>query len=221
MPSRRRRHRPSGASLAGAPQATLRDPSAEPVLEAGPGSAGERRPTSVLFGLTLAGLLAASVFAVYWQARNFDFVLLDDGVYVSDNPNVQQGLSLRNLKWSCQFQDGNWIPLTWLSLMLDADLSGPSPRGYHITNVLLHVANTLILFVLLTRATGGAIKSRNCRRLVRTTSAARGIGGVDCGAQGRSQHAFRAGILVGLRRIRDSQGPDGDVARLRHRRTPS
>ena len=79
--------------------------------------------------------------------------------YVSDNPNVQQGLSLRNLKWSCQFQDGNWIPLTWLSLMLDADLSGPSPRGYHITNVLLHVANTLILFVLLTRATGGAIKS--------------------------------------------------------------
>ena len=62
------------------PQATLRDPSAEPVLEAGPGSAGERRPTSVLFGLTLAGLLAASVFAVYWQARNFDFVLLDDGV---------------------------------------------------------------------------------------------------------------------------------------------
>jgi protein O-mannosyl-transferase len=141
------------------PHAALRDPSSKPVREAGTGSAGERRLPSVRFGVTLAGLLAVSVFAVYWQTRNFDFVLLDDGVYVSDNPNVQQGLSLKNLKWSCQFQDGNWIPLTWLSLMLDADLSGPSPRGYHITNVLLHVANTLILFVLLTRATGGAVKS--------------------------------------------------------------
>jgi Flp pilus assembly protein TadD len=159
MPSRKRRDRPSSEPLGEASQAALRDSSSERAREAGQGPANERRPTSVLFGLTLAGLLAASVFAVYWQARNFDFVLLDDGVYVSDNPNVQQGLSLRNLKWSCQFQDGNWIPLTWLSLMLDADLSGPSPRGYHITNVLLHVVNTLILFVLLTRATGEAVKS--------------------------------------------------------------
>jgi protein O-mannosyl-transferase len=159
MPSRKRRDRPSSESLGRTPQAALRDPSSERAREAGPGPAGERRPTSVRFGLMFASLLAVSVFVVYWQARNFDFVLLDDGVYVSDNPNVQQGLSLRNLKWSCQFQDGNWIPLTWLSLMLDSDLSGPSPRGYHITNVLLHVANTLILFVLLTRATGGAVKS--------------------------------------------------------------
>ena len=160
-----------------------------------------------------------SVFAVYWQARNFDFVLLDDGVYVSDNPNVQQGLSLQNLKWSCQFQDGNWIPLTWLSLMLDSDLSGPSPRGYHITNVLLHVANTLILFVLLTRATGVPVKSAIVAGLFGLHPLHVESVAWIAERQGRSQHIFRAGVVVGLRRIRDSEKPDSEVARLRHRRT--
>src|ERR1700722_8143365 len=99
MPSRKRRVRPSSEPLGGTPQAALREPSSERARDDAAASGGGRRPTWPRFGLTLAGLLAASVFAVYWQARNFDFVLLDDGVYVSDNPNVQQGLSLRNLKW--------------------------------------------------------------------------------------------------------------------------
>jgi tetratricopeptide (TPR) repeat protein len=104
--------------------------------------------------LVLAGLLVAAVLLVYWQAGGFDFILLDDPVYVSENVHVQRGITLQNFRWSfAEFHDANWIPLTWLSLMLDAQISGPGPRGFHLTNVLLHAANACVLFAVLARAT--------------------------------------------------------------------
>jgi tetratricopeptide (TPR) repeat protein len=91
---------------------------------------------------------------VYWQVGGFDFILLDDPVYVSENAHVQRGITLPNLVWSfAEFHDSNWIPLTWLSLMLDAQVSGPGPRGFHLTNVLLHAANACVLFAVLARGT--------------------------------------------------------------------
>jgi protein O-mannosyl-transferase len=115
---------------------------------------GGRRP------ILLSGLLIASTLLVYGQTAGFDFVALDDPTYVTGNIHVQGGLTWPNVVWSfSKFHDANWIPLTWLSLMLDTGLFGLRPSGYHLTNVALHVANTLLLFAFLVRATGNQIRS--------------------------------------------------------------
>ncbi|HEX4826069.1 MAG TPA: tetratricopeptide repeat protein [Candidatus Polarisedimenticolaceae bacterium] len=102
----------------------------------------------------LTALLVVATLAVYAQTAGASFITADDGVYVTANPTVQAGLTGPGLKWAFGFRDANWIPLTWLSLMLDATLGGTGPRLFHLTNVLLHLASTLLLFLALTRMTG-------------------------------------------------------------------
>ena len=93
--------------------------------------------------------------AIYWQVRGFEFVNFDDVDYVYGNARVLSGLGLDGLRWAFStFHAGNWHPLVWLSLMLDAQFWGTWAGGYHLTNLALHVANGLLLFVLLQRATG-------------------------------------------------------------------
>jgi Flp pilus assembly protein TadD len=102
----------------------------------------------------LSAMLVAATLAVYLQAARFNFVMVDDPVYVGDNEHVRQGLSVGNLGWAfTTFHDGNWFPLTWISLMLDASIYGLWPGGYHLTNVLLHTANVLLVFATFTRMT--------------------------------------------------------------------
>jgi protein O-mannosyl-transferase len=99
--------------------------------------------------------LAVSTLLVFWQVRNFDFVDYDDNDYVYENPHVLNGLTADAVWWA--FTTGhsaNWHPLTWLSLMLDCQLFGPGPGGFHLVNVLLHLANTLLLFMVLKKMTG-------------------------------------------------------------------
>jgi tetratricopeptide (TPR) repeat protein len=105
-------------------------------------------------------LLAAVTLAVFSQAAFFDFVAFDDDDYFRENPHVLSGLSLGGIAWA--FQTGfasNWHPLTWISLMLDVDLFGGGPMAPHITNILLHTANVVLLFALLRRLTGSHWKS--------------------------------------------------------------
>ena len=104
-------------------------------------------------------LLVAGTLAVYSQAVGFSFINIDDPTYASQNPQVQAGLSLAGLRWSLGVHDCNWVPLTWLSLMLDSTLFGIGPAGYHATNVVLHAANALILFLALASATGYTARS--------------------------------------------------------------
>ena len=93
--------------------------------------------------------------AIYWQVRGFDFVNFDDVDYVYGNTRVLAGLGIDGVRWAFStFHAGNWHPLVWLSLMLDAQFWGTWAGGFHVTNVALHVANGLLLFVLLQRATG-------------------------------------------------------------------
>jgi protein O-mannosyl-transferase len=108
----------------------------------------------------LAALLVVAVLAVYLRCTWFDFIYLDDLMYVCENRHVLGGLTVENIAWSFTgFHDFNWIPFTWLSLMLDADLHGSSPGGYHLTNVLLHTANSVLLFAFLVRATRCQLRS--------------------------------------------------------------
>jgi hypothetical protein len=103
----------------------------------------------------LVMLLSLVNFLLYWQVRNFDFIILDDHAYAL-NPMVQSGLTLDGLRWAFtgfDYNTGNWHPLTWLSLMLDRQLYGMYAGGYHLTNLLIHMANTILLFVVLCRMT--------------------------------------------------------------------
>ncbi len=78
--------------------------------------------------LFVSGLLVAVVFAVFGQTLKHDFVNFDDETYFTANPHVNTGLNARNAAWAFQIgYAANWHPLTWLALMLDAQLFGRGP----------------------------------------------------------------------------------------------
>jgi len=105
-------------------------------------------------------VLIAVVVVVYWPVRNYDFINLDDPSYVTENRHVQAGLSWDSVVWAFTTTHAGFrIPLTWLSLMLDFELYGMNAGGYHVTNVLLHLANALLLFFILKRMTGALWRS--------------------------------------------------------------
>lgn len=98
--------------------------------------------------------LAFATIVVFWQVLNHDFVIYDDPYYITHNTNVTQGLTRDSIVWA--FTTGyfsNWHPLTWLSHMTDCQLFGLNPRWHHLTSLLLHLANTLLLFAVLKRMT--------------------------------------------------------------------
>src|SRR5215472_2196826 len=127
------------------------DPTIESRLEAGaaPSTGEEQRGTArgrLARPWLICLALAVSVAAVYWPALRYDFISLDDPVYFSENPHVLGGLTTDNVKWAfTTTEDASWYPLSWLSFMLDAQLFGSGAAGPHATNVLLHVANCLLL----------------------------------------------------------------------------
>ena len=105
-------------------------------------------------------LLAAVTLAVFWPVLGHDFINLDDNVYVTENHHVLGGLTWQSVLWAfTNLEAGFWQPLTWLSHMLDVTLFGLKPWGHHLTNLLLHTANTVLLFVLLRRMTGALWRS--------------------------------------------------------------
>ncbi|MBI2822453.1 MAG: tetratricopeptide repeat protein [Acidobacteria bacterium] len=105
-------------------------------------------------------ILAALTLAAFWNTLDNDFVLYDDNVYVTTNRHVQQGVTPAGLQWAFTTTHGaNWHPLTWMSHMLDCELFGLNPRGHHLTSLLLHLANTLLLFAALQGVTGALWRS--------------------------------------------------------------
>jgi len=100
-------------------------------------------------------LLAVVVFAVYLPVLSHPFVIYDDVDYVSQNRQVQQGLTLGTLRWALTSMEfSNWHPLTWMSHAFDCDVFGLDAGGHHFTSLLLHAINAVILFLLLWRMTG-------------------------------------------------------------------
>ncbi len=107
-----------------------------------------------------AATLAGITFAAFWPALGCEFINYDDPDYVSRNPHVTAGISLDGVRWAfTSFECSNWHPLTWLSLQADAALFGPNPRGFHLTNVLLHCANAALAFLALRSLTGAYWRS--------------------------------------------------------------
>jgi len=125
----------------------IRSPLSNPSLRRSGG------PSTVVF--CLAAVLVVVTLAAYWQVLDFPFVDYDDPTYVTDNPQVKNGLTADGIRWA--FTTGhasNWHPLTWLSHMLDCTLFGLHAGRHHLVNVMLHAANAVLLLELLRRLTG-------------------------------------------------------------------
>ena len=106
-----------------------------------------------LFGV--CALLLLAVGLVFGQTVGFGFVNIDDDKYVYNTPQVFHGLSAAGVVWAfTHCHAANWHPLTWLSLMLDCQLYGLNAGGHHLTNVLLHAATAVLLFLVLRQMTG-------------------------------------------------------------------
>ena len=106
--------------------------------------------------MVLACLLAmAAAFALYAPTIRYDFVTLDDPIYVETSPMVQHGFSWAGIKLAWTTAPENyWAPLLWMSYMFDMELSGGAPWSCHLTNVVLFSLSTGMLFLLLRRWTG-------------------------------------------------------------------
>ena len=105
-------------------------------------------------------LLALTTLAVFLPVARHDYVNYDDSDYVTANAHVQTGLKWENVVWA--FKSGhasNWHPLTWMSHMLDIQFFGDKPGPQHLVNLGFHIADTLLLFLLLRRMTGALWRS--------------------------------------------------------------
>ena len=103
----------------------------------------------ICFGLSLVVILP------FYQTSQFEFVIYDDSPYILSNKNIQNGFNRTSISWAfTTLFASNWQPITWLSLMLDYKMFGTNAGGYHVTNVLIHLVNTLLLFLILNKMTG-------------------------------------------------------------------
>jgi protein O-mannosyl-transferase len=102
-------------------------------------------------------LLATLTLAVFWPVTDHDFINYDDPLYVTQNPYIQAGLTWEGLAWAFGRLHGNgtyWHPLTWVSHMVDCELYGSMPWGHHLTSVLFHAANAVLVFLVFLQMTG-------------------------------------------------------------------
>jgi protein O-mannosyl-transferase len=97
-------------------------------------------------------LLILLIMSAYAQVREFDFLNYDDDKYVTANNKIQEGLTLKNISWALTAEvSGNWHPITLFTHMLDVSLFGFDAGKHHLTNLLFHIANSLLLFWIFNR----------------------------------------------------------------------
>lgn len=111
-------------------------------------------------------LLSILVCLIYRQVIHFDFISLDDNIFIFQNPHLRQGLTRAALgwAWTADLLQASphveyWQPMTAVSRILDAHFFGMNPAGHHLVNFLLHWANTLLVFALFAGLTGMRLPS--------------------------------------------------------------
>lgn len=101
-----------------------------------------------------AVVLALITLIAYLPARNNNFISFDDDSYITENPRIKDGITVKAIKWTfTEYYSYNYHPLTWLTHMADISLYGLNPAGHHLTNVFIHCFNVVILFLTLTYMT--------------------------------------------------------------------
>lgn len=116
-----------------------------------PPAEGGTAPTALAVALTVVAVVLA-----HGPAVHNDFVTLDDGDYIYENAHVRSGLSLESARWAFRTRQEHtyFHPVTWLSLMAEADLFGLDPPAFHAVSVALHALGAVLLLVILSRTTG-------------------------------------------------------------------
>lgn len=105
-------------------------------------------------------VLTVVTLAVFWQVNQFDFINMDDDIYITNNSHVLSGITLDGFRWALSTNYfGLWNPLLWLSFMFDYELYGLNAGGYHLTNLILHIMSILLLFWVFNRMTHEIWKS--------------------------------------------------------------
>ncbi|HMJ08469.1 MAG TPA: hypothetical protein VK468_05655, partial [Pyrinomonadaceae bacterium] len=105
--------------------------------------------------LVIKAVIAVLVMAVYFQVHGFDFINLDDNLYVYENPAVLGGLNWLSINWAfAALYAANWHPLTWMSYQFDASVFGTGPGIFHSVNAFFHLINSILGFVVFRRITG-------------------------------------------------------------------
>jgi tetratricopeptide (TPR) repeat protein len=113
------------------------------------------RPSDAWRAAAVCGFLVLVVLLVFSRTLYQGFLNWDDGFFVYDEPHVAGGLSWSGISWAfITGPGGEWYPLSMLSHMLDCQLFGLRPAGHHLSNVLLHAASAVMLFLVLWRMTG-------------------------------------------------------------------
>lgn len=108
----------------------------------------------------LIALLIILTFSVYAQVISHEFTSYDDPYYITENPMVQEGLSGKSALWAINtYRAGFWIPLTWISFLIDNEMFGLFPGGFLYVNLVFHILNTLLVYLLLRRMTGALWRS--------------------------------------------------------------
>ena len=116
---------------------------------------------SLRFEVMICLILAATILFVYWQVTTFDFINYDDPDYIINNHSIGHGINLESLKWAFSSigYTSYWHPITWVSHMLDIQLFGMNPGMHHFTNVIFHILNSMLLFIVLEKMTGALWRS--------------------------------------------------------------
>ena len=144
MSKRTQETKPAGAPVGSSPGPA---PAAEPAA---------RRWRPVVISL----LLIAVTLALFAPAARYDFINCDDPDYITNNPDVLRGLTWEGVKWAFAAPHvGNWIPISWLTHMLDVQVFGKQAGGPHLVNAFIHALNAVLVFWLLRRMTGSLWRS--------------------------------------------------------------
>lgn len=110
--------------------------------------------------LIISIFLTVVTLAVFWQLNRYEFINIEDDKYITENTRIQHGITLDGVRWAFGSTHAQyWQPLTWLSLMLDSQFHSLNAGGYHVTNLILHILSTLLLFWLFNRMTTSVWKS--------------------------------------------------------------
>ena len=115
----------------------------------------EAHPNQKHIVVAICVVLVLACLAIYGQTLSHKFLNYDDKLYVTDNTHVQSGLNLQSIGWAFTTEKALYFhPLTWMSLMLDSNLYGMHPWGFHLTNLIFHAAASVLLFLALRLLTG-------------------------------------------------------------------
>lgn len=108
----------------------------------------------------LCVLLALITLIIYWDIQSFEFLNYDDNEFIIENQHIRDGFSLDSIVYAfTDINSGIWHPITWLSHILDCQIFGLNPMGHHWNNIIFHLINTLLVFLILQRMTGALYRS--------------------------------------------------------------